>query len=81
MNALAATYYPTYLRSTGIGWGLGIGRIGAIVGPVVAGQLIGLKWSSQELFYAAAMPALIWALVMFSLRWVIGRGATASANQ
>ncbi len=35
--ALAATYYPTYLRSTGIGWGAGIGRIGAIIGPVLAG--------------------------------------------
>jgi AAHS family 4-hydroxybenzoate transporter-like MFS transporter len=80
VNALAATYYPTYLRSTGIGWGLGIGRIGAIVGPVVAGQLIGLKWSSQQLFYAAAVPALISALVMFSLRWVIKPEATTSAK-
>ena len=33
LNALSATFYPTYLRSTGLGWGLGIGRIGAIVGP------------------------------------------------
>lgn len=80
VNALAATYYPTYLRSTGIGWGLGIGRIGAIVGPVVAGQLIGLKWSSQQLFYAAAVPAVVSALVMFSLRWVIKPEATASAK-
>jgi AAHS family 4-hydroxybenzoate transporter-like MFS transporter len=80
VNALAATYYPTYLRSTGIGWGLGIGRIGAIVGPVVAGQLIGLKWSSQQLFYAAAVPALVSALVMFSLRWVIKPETTASAK-
>ena len=37
VNAFAATFYPTYLRSTGIGWGLGIGRIGAIVGPVIGG--------------------------------------------
>lgn len=34
VNTVAATYYPTYLRSTGIGAGLGVGRVGAIVGPV-----------------------------------------------
>jgi len=66
--ALAATYYPTYLRSTGIGWGSGVGRIGAIIGPVLAGELIRLNWSAHELFTAAAIPALISAAVMFSLR-------------
>jgi AAHS family 4-hydroxybenzoate transporter-like MFS transporter len=71
VNALAGTYYPTYLRSTGIGWGLGVGRIGAIVGPVVGGQLIGLHWSTHALFLAAALPALISAIVVFSLRWVM----------
>ena len=71
VNALAATYYPTSLRSTGIGWSLGIGRIGAIVGPVLAGELMALHWSNQQLFIAAAVPALISALVMLSMRWVI----------
>jgi AAHS family 4-hydroxybenzoate transporter-like MFS transporter len=73
INALAATYYPTYLRSTGIGWGLGIGRIGAIVGPVLGGEFMRLKWSTQDLFFAAAIPALISAVVMFSLRWLMKR--------
>lgn len=71
VNALSATYYPTNLRSTGIGWGLGIGRIGAIAGPVLAGELIRLKWSNQALFLTAAAPALISALVVLSLRWTI----------
>ena len=71
VNALAATYYPTPLRSTGIGWSLGIGRIGAIVGPVLAGELMALHWSNQQLFIAAAVPALISALVMLSMRLVI----------
>ena len=34
LNALSASYYPTYLRSTGVGAGLGVGRLGAIVGPL-----------------------------------------------
>src|SRR5712692_2496902 len=80
VNALAGTYYPTYLRSTGIGWGLGIGRLGAIVGPLLGGALIGLKWSTHALFIAAAVPALISAVVVFCLRWTIKPQAVAGAR-
>ena len=71
VNALAATYYPTRLRSTGMGSGLGIGRLGGIVGPLVAGALIGSGWAPRELFYAAAVPAAVSSMTMFSLRWVM----------
>jgi AAHS family 4-hydroxybenzoate transporter-like MFS transporter len=77
VNSLAAVYYPTYLRSTGIGWGLGIGRIGAIIGPVVGGELMALKWAPREVFYAAAVPAAISAIVMFSLDGYIKKPARA----
>ena len=40
MNVLAATYYPTAMRSTGVGWSLGVGRIGAIVGPLIGGAML-----------------------------------------
>ncbi|MCX5542618.1 MFS transporter [Paraburkholderia sp. CNPSo 3076] len=59
LNALAATYYPTSLRSTGIGWSLGVGRIGSVVGPVLGGALLHLQWSSSALFLAAAAPACV----------------------
>jgi len=71
INALAATMYPTDLRSSGIGAGLGIGRIGSIVGPTVAGILIGLHWTAHQLFLAAAVPALISAVVMIAMRGII----------
>jgi MFS transporter, AAHS family, 4-hydroxybenzoate transporter len=77
LNAFAATYYPTDLRATGVGAGLGIGRIGAIIGPLVAGLLLGRHWSARDLFIAAAIPALISAIVMYSLRWVIKPASTA----
>jgi MFS transporter, AAHS family, 4-hydroxybenzoate transporter len=77
LNALAATYYPTDLRSTGIGAGLGIGRFGAILGPVIAGELMLRRWPNEDLFQAAAVPALLSAAVVFSLRWVIGPRRTA----
>jgi AAHS family 4-hydroxybenzoate transporter-like MFS transporter len=68
LNALAATYYPTDLRSTGIGWSLGVGRLGAIVGPYVGGMLMARQWTTQQLFLAAAVPALISMLTMIALR-------------
>ena len=68
MNALSASYYPTYLRATGVGAGLGVGRIGAIVGPYIVGVLLGRQWGMQELFWAAAVPAAISMVVMLFMR-------------
>ncbi|TMH77958.1 MAG: MFS transporter [Betaproteobacteria bacterium] len=64
VNALAATYYPTALRSTGVGWSLGVGRIGSIVGPVLAGELIRRNLSNSEIFIAMAVPTMISALML-----------------
>ncbi len=55
INVLTASVYPTRIRATGIGWGLGIGRAGSIVGPVAAGQLGG---SAHAMFAASALIAL-----------------------
>jgi AAHS family 4-hydroxybenzoate transporter-like MFS transporter len=81
VNALAATYYPTNLRSTGVGSGLGVGRIGGIAGPYIAGALLGIGWVPRELFYAAAIPALVSAVTMFSLRWVMKPQQTVPASK
>ena len=75
VNALAATYYPTTLRSTGIGWSLGIGRVGSIVGPVVGGELIRLNWSNTDIFIAVAVPAVISSLMLL-LMALDSRGKT-----
>jgi MFS transporter, AAHS family, 4-hydroxybenzoate transporter len=69
LNAFAATVYPTDIRSTGIGSGLGIGRFGAFLGPIVAGELMRRHWSGQDLFHAAAIPAALSALAILSVRW------------
>jgi AAHS family 4-hydroxybenzoate transporter-like MFS transporter len=66
-NALAATFYPTSIRSTGVGWALGIGRVGSIVGPLVGGALLTMKWSTGSVFMAAATAALCAAAAAFSL--------------
>jgi AAHS family 4-hydroxybenzoate transporter-like MFS transporter len=69
MNALAANFYPTRLRSTGVGWALGIGRIGSIVGPVVGGLILSSGWQVGELFTAAAVPAAVSSIAVFLLGW------------
>jgi AAHS family 4-hydroxybenzoate transporter-like MFS transporter len=59
MTALAAAYYSTSLRSTGVGWGLGVGRIGSICGPVLGGAILTLGITLPQLFIVAAVPMLI----------------------
>lgn len=58
-NALTAEFYPTPMRSTGVGWALGIGRIGSILGPLLGGFLLSLEHQTRRVFWAAAIPVLI----------------------
>jgi AAHS family 4-hydroxybenzoate transporter-like MFS transporter len=58
LNVLSAMYYPTVIRSTGVGWALGIGRIGSIIGPMIGGLMLSLQWTPQQIFMAGAVPAL-----------------------
>lgn len=62
--ALAAIYYPTSIRSTGIGWALGIGRLGGIAGPLIFGAMLAYHMSAQSVLYAAAIPMLLAALLI-----------------
>jgi benzoate transport len=57
--AFAGTYYPPTIRATGIGWAIGVGRLGSILGPVVGGILLALNLSSQVLFGVFAIPAML----------------------
>ena len=69
-NALAATYYPTDLRSTGVGAALGIGRIGSILGPSLA-EYMRPRYTTHQLFLAFAVPALLSAVAVALLRMVM----------
>jgi AAHS family 4-hydroxybenzoate transporter-like MFS transporter len=78
VNALAGSYYPTTLRSTGIGWSLGVGRIGSIVGPVLGGELIRMNWPNSTIFAIAAVPALLSAVMLWLMeRPPVAGGAVA----
>jgi AAHS family 4-hydroxybenzoate transporter-like MFS transporter len=58
LNALIIVFYPTPIRSTGMGWASAVGRIGSISGPVLGGILLTLSWSTRQIFLAAVVPAL-----------------------
>lgn len=64
----AAKAYPTNIRSTGIGWCIGLGRFGAVVGPAVAGYLIagGLDMSAN--YFVFAVPMVIGGVIALLLR-------------
>lgn len=62
-NAMAATFYSTTIRSTGVGWALGVGRLGSVVGPAVGGMLLAINVPTQQIFILAALPILLAALI------------------
>jgi AAHS family benzoate transporter-like MFS transporter len=63
VNIAVAHYYPPQLRGTGLGFSLGVGRIGAIVGPSYLGAVTVLATSPKAGFYAFVVPALLGALL------------------
>ncbi|MDH0648229.1 MFS transporter [Pseudomonas sp. GD03858] len=64
LYAGAAQLYGLSVRSTGLGWASGIGRNGAIVGPLLGGALMGVNLPLQLNFIAFAIPGAVAALAM-----------------
>jgi MFS transporter, AAHS family, 4-hydroxybenzoate transporter len=69
-NALTANSYPTPIRSTGVGWALGIGRIGSIIGPAIGGLLLSLRWPTRQIFLVGAAPVLIASLAALCISFL-----------
>jgi MFS transporter, AAHS family, 4-hydroxybenzoate transporter len=77
---LAATIYPTPIRSTGVGWGMAMGRFGQIVGPLVAGALLGGGWSAYGIMTVVACGGLVAAgFVVLFQAWYVARGPQLAA--
>ena len=76
-NAYTGQFYPMAIRSTGLGFALGIGRGGAILAPIVIGVLVSLQLPLQQNFFAIAIPGVIGMLAVL----LIDHGKSASAQQ
>lgn len=74
MPSLAARFYPTQGRATGVSWMLGIGRFGAILGAWAGATLLGLGWSFEQVLTALVVPAAIAAVA------VLVKGAVSHAD-
>ena len=68
LYALTPTLYSASQRVTGLGWGIGIGRSGAILSPLVAGQLIDAQWAPAQLYVLFAGAFLLAALAIWGLK-------------
>jgi benzoate transport len=76
--ALTPALYIPELRATGMGWGIGIGRIGAILAPLATGALVDRGWHSVELYSVFAGTFLIAALALGSMVPGVGRSLSAA---
>lgn len=68
MNALIVNFYPTTMRSTGLGWALAVGRIGSILGPIIVGAILMLQWPLSQVFLLLAAPALVSLVAIILLK-------------
>jgi MFS transporter, AAHS family, 4-hydroxybenzoate transporter len=65
MSALAASFYPTRGRATGVAWMLGVGRIGGVAGALAGAALMSMGWQFGAVFGLLAVPALIAAFGLY----------------
>lgn len=66
-QSVSTLYYPVKIRSTGIGWALGIGRAGTVVGPLWVGAMLTGNWNLESLFLVVAIPQIVAMVCMLML--------------
>jgi MFS transporter, AAHS family, 4-hydroxybenzoate transporter len=67
LNAVAASYYPPYVRATGVGWAFGMGRIGGVIAPMFGGMALAAGYSLGVTFLLISLPACIVGILLFVL--------------
>ncbi|MFE0754882.1 MFS transporter [Inquilinus sp. NPDC058860] len=65
---LAARLYPAEARGTGIGWAMGVGRIGAVIGPLLGGWLLAAEVSLPVIFVVFAVPVVLGGACVLLIR-------------
>jgi len=78
LYAVGPPLYPTEVRATGMGWAVGIGRLGAILAPLGTGGLLDHGWEPEQLYFLFSVPFVIAALAMLLIRY---RSAPATVVQ
>ncbi|MFZ3453826.1 MFS transporter [Arthrobacter sp. 7Tela_A1] len=77
MLAISPTYYDSEVRGTALGLVIGMGRVGAIISPILAGGLIDGGWTPGDLYFLFVIPMAMGAVVISLLGAPVLRGAAA----
>jgi MFS transporter, AAHS family, vanillate permease len=65
LYAVGPPLYPTAVRTTGMGWAIGIGRFGAILAPLASGALLDRGWLPAQLYYFFSASFVVAAVAIF----------------
>ena len=77
LHGFVGSLYPTNMRANGVGWAIGIAKIGSIAGPFIGGLLLP-QLSGQQLFAAAASPLVVVAILAGVLKVLLSTSNTGS---
>jgi benzoate transport len=70
--ALLPRLYETTIRNTGTGWATGVGRLGAVAAPYIAGKMLAAGWQAFNLYFVYAISYLV-SVAAVSLIWAMTR--------
>lgn len=70
LYVLTPQSYSSGMRSTGAGWGIGIGRFGAIIAPTATGALMDIGWTPQAIYVSVGVLILIATIALQFMRKV-----------
>jgi MFS transporter, AAHS family, benzoate transport protein len=80
INAYVGVYYPATVRATALGWSLGIGRFGGIVGPIGVGLLVSMSLGNFWHFGLFALTGLIGAILILSISGSTAKGKSVNSS-
>ncbi|MEK9280905.1 MULTISPECIES: MFS transporter [unclassified Bradyrhizobium] len=79
LYGVSALIYPTFMRSTGIGWSSGFGRVGSSMGPVLVGLMFAAGWSTPLTTLSLGLIALANVVCVWLMSILIKRRSAAAA--
>jgi benzoate transport len=68
MYTISPALYAPSVRSTGVGWAIGIGRVGAIVAPLITGALLDANWTASQLYMGVGIVVLVAGIAVATMR-------------
>ena len=78
LNGTCGKLYPARMRTSGLGWAIGVGRVGSVVAPMLGGYLLSIGLPPTQIFLSACLVALVAATATALLML---RGVPAGADQ